>query len=174
MADFYGTVAAADAYHTARLTPGWTGTADAKQAALIRASVFVDTFGVRRFPDGTTEVLWSGVRTGGRAQRLAWPRTGATDSDGVAVDPNTVPVEVEYAAYEAAARELAAPGSLSPDYVASAQVKREKVDVIEVEYATVSTSGGRAPNAPIVGIVADLLAPLLVGALSDGLAIYVV
>jgi len=167
MADFYGTVVGADAYHAARDNTAWTGTDSVKQAALIRASDYIDGLG---FADGVNE--WPGTKVGGRTQVREWPRTGAVDSDGTAIDPGTVPREIEWAAYEAALRELAAPGSLSPDYVPATQVKREKIDVLEVEYA-VATAGDAPPTSPVVPVVLRLLAPLLGGSY-HGPAVFVV
>lgn len=149
--DFYGSVAAADAYHAARGNTAWIGTSEAKQAALIRASAYID---------GTYYNRFSGSKVGGRAQTLQWPRTGATDADGNAVAADSVPTEVEQATYEAVLRELAKPGSLRPDYVAASTVKRVKVDVLEKEYA-VSSAGGPADVTPVIGVIDAILAPLL-------------
>lgn len=163
---YYGTVADADAYHLAHGNALWTGTADAKEAALTRASAYIDSRGRYQPKCGPSRSLFSGVKTGGRAQALAWPRTGATDADGNAIAPDEIPSEVEQAVYEAALRELIAPGSLLPDYVASRVVKRQKVDVIEREFA-VSADGGAANVVPVVTIIENLLAPLLVGTYCD-------
>lgn len=165
MADYYGTIANADEYHTARGNTAWTGTDPAKLAALTRASQYIDAMGQR---DGLS--LFPGTKTDGRAQVLAWPRTGATDWSGAAILPDEVPVEVLYSTYEAALRELVTPGSLSPDYVPGAQVKREKVDVLETEY--MGTADGVNPVRPVVSIVMDMLAPVMVPSVSP--AIYVV
>lgn len=158
MPDFYGTVAAADTYHTARGNAAWAGDNTAKEAALLRASAYVDGLGIA--PDG--RLLWPGTKAGGRTQLRAWPRIGAQDIDGVAIDPLSVPIEVEHATYEAALRELVTPGSLSPDYTPGAQIKREKVDVLEVEYQTVSDGGpGVNPTRPVIVAVLELLAPVM-------------
>lgn len=154
MADYYGSVANADQYHSARGNVAWTGTNDAKLAALFRASQYIDGMGQC---DGMS--LFPGTKTGGRAQVLAWPRTGATDWSGAAILADEVPIEVEYATYEAALRELTTPGSLSPDYVPGAQVKREKVDVLETEYAV--PAAGVNPVRPVVSVVMDMLAPVM-------------
>lgn len=165
MADYYGSEANADAYHTARGNTAWAGSSPAKLAALTRASQYVDGMGQC---DGMS--LFPGTKTGGRAQLPAWPRTGATDFSGAAILPDEVPIEVEYATYEAALRELVTPGSLSPDYVPATQVKREKVDVLETEYAV--PAAGVNPVRPVVSIVMDMLAPVMVPCVSP--AIYAV
>jgi hypothetical protein len=149
MADFYGTIADADAYYSARLNAGWTGEDTAKTAALIRASSWIDaTYGAR----------FGGIRTGGREQLLAWPRTNACDGSGEAINSDAVPIEVERAVYEAALRELTAPGSLSPDIIPGSIKKRVRVEgAVEIEYAA-----GRAKDMmPILAAVDGLLAPLL-------------
>lgn len=171
MPEFYGTLEAANTYHQARGNAAWAGTDGAKQAALLRASDYVDSFAQRLVAPGVYEQVFGGVRTGGRAQLRVWPRTGAYDDEGNALPADTVPVEVEYATYEAALRELATPGSLTPDYVPANAVKREKVDVLEVEYAT--SSGAGTPTAPIIAAVWAYLAPLI-GARFAGPAVYVV
>ncbi|WP_369123816.1 DnaT-like ssDNA-binding protein, partial [[Ruminococcus] torques] len=70
-------------------------------------------------------------------------------------------VEVEYATYEAAIRELSSPGSLSPDYVPSKLVKRQKVDVIEREFFEPGELGS-APSTPVVSVIDNLIAPVLI------------
>lgn len=52
----------------------------------------------------------------------------------VAFDNGAAPDAVKHAIFEAARREAATPGSLAPDYQPAQAVKREKVDVLEVEY----------------------------------------
>lgn len=158
----YGTLAGADAYHSVRGNAAWTGADAAKLAALVRASTFIDGMGQRPLKSGAYTSLYPGTKTGGRPQLLAWPRTDATDQDGVDIDPVTVPAEVERATYEAALREIAEPGSLSPDYVAAQQIKREKVDVLETEYlAPQGTPNAPNPARPVVSVVLDILTPVM-------------
>jgi hypothetical protein len=58
---------------------------------------------------------------------------------------------------------LLAPGSLSPDWVSSSLVKKERVGPVEVEYAVTESNGyGFPPNYPIVPVIDGLIAPLLV------------
>lgn len=174
MPEFYGSVAAADAYHAARANTAWAGDEMAKQAALIRASTYID--GKYQFQNacGRWESLFSGSKAGGRAQMLQWPRTGATDNEGSVIPPAEVPVEVEQATYEAALREIVTPGSLSPDYVASGAIKRQKVDVLEIEYQTSSTTAGSVPTRPVITVVDELVAPLLGCKTYCGVAVFVV
>lgn len=161
MPEFYGSVAGADAYHSARANAAWTGSDEAKQAALIRASAYIDGKYQQQNSCGRWESMFSGVKTGGRAQELQWPRTGATDNEGAAIPPDEVPAEIERATYEAALRELVKPGSLNPDYVASKAVKRAKVGPLETEFFGPEDVDGQ-PNKPVVGIINDILAPIMV------------
>nr|WP_081623594.1 DnaT-like ssDNA-binding protein [Hoeflea sp. 108] len=73
MADIYGTLAGATAYHADWDNSAWvaTGVTDAKRnAALVRAAAALDGHYGGQFP---------GRKTGVRVQALAWPRTGARD-----------------------------------------------------------------------------------------------
>lgn len=142
----------------ANVTTAITGTTVEQQAALIRASAWVDaTFG-RRFP---------GARAHGRSQGLAWPRSGATDADGEAIAVNVIPVEILRATAEAALRDLASPGALAPDIVplstSGGTVKKQRkwMDGIggsETEYTEGSASG---PSQPVFPVIDGILAPLL-------------
>ena len=105
-ADSYASLAAADAFHTARGNTTWTGADALKEAALRRATAWLD---------GCYGQRWPGIPTYGRVQALDWPRTYAADCDGNAIDAVTIPPEVVTATCEAALRELVSPGSLSPD-----------------------------------------------------------
>lgn len=108
--------------------------------------------------DGTYLPRFNGTRTNGRSQGLQWPRSDATDAGGEDVADDEVPVEIKRAHAEIAIRELAAPGSLSPDYVASAQALRKKVGPIEIEYRE---AYGADSVRTCVQVVDDILAPLL-------------
>ncbi|WP_460138214.1 DnaT-like ssDNA-binding protein [Pseudomonas sp. S2_A10] len=162
MPDFYGTVAAADAYHAARANAAWTGDDVAKQAALIRASVYIDGRYRKLLASGVWQSLFPGVKTEGRGQAREWPRTGAEDYEGHAIPSDQVPVEVEQATYEAALRELVEPGSLSPDFVAASTVKRQKVGPVEEEFSVAAGADGAASVRPVISIIDEMIAPVLV------------
>ncbi|MED7670195.1 hypothetical protein GXB78_23605 [Pseudomonas moraviensis subsp. stanleyae] len=162
MPDFYGTVAAADAYHAARANAAWTGDDVAKQAALLRASVYIDGRYRKLLASGVWQSLFPGVKTEGRGQAREWPRTGAEDYEGHAIPSDQVPVEVEQATYEAALRELVEPGSLSPDFVAASTVKRQKVGPIEEEFSVAAGADGAASVRPVISIIDEMIAPVLV------------
>jgi len=161
MPDFYGTVAAADAYHAARANTAWAGDEVAKQAALIRASVYIDGRYRKLLASGVWQSLFPGVKTEGRGQAREWPRTGAYDYEGNSIPADQVPIEIEQATYEAALRELVEPGSLSPDYVASSTVKRQKVGPIEEEFAVSVGVDGASAVRPVISIIDEMIAPLL-------------
>ncbi|HEB0696465.1 TPA: hypothetical protein RY210_001623 [Pseudomonas aeruginosa] len=162
MADaYYGTVAGADAYHQARGNAAWAAAAEAdKEAALARASAYIDGLGTQQPVSGCV-LVFPGKKAGGRAQALQWPRSGAVDRDGEPVPADEVPREVEQATYEAALRELLKPGSLNPDYVATTAVKRAKVGPLETEFFG-PADGAEQPNKPFVGVINDLLVPIMV------------
>jgi len=162
MPDFYGNVAAADAYHAARANAAWTGDDVAKQAALLRASVYIDGRYRKLLASGVWQSLFPGVKTEGRGQAREWPRTGAEDYEGHAIPSDQVPVEVEQATYEAALRELVEPGSLSPDFVAASTVKRQKVGPIEEEFSVAAGADGAASVRPVISIIDEMIAPVLV------------
>lgn len=151
----YGTLTDADAYHAARGRADWlNGNTDARTAALVRGSDYVDA----RYSAPGCSLTFPGQRAGGRSQERAWPRIGVVDRDGAPVDAATVPSEIERASYEAAYRELQAPGSLTPDFVPAEQVTREKVGPIETTYAS---GGDGQANRPIVPAIDEILAGLL-------------
>ncbi|KRG47348.1 hypothetical protein ARC20_03185 [Stenotrophomonas panacihumi] len=164
----YGTLEGADGYHAARGNTAWgEGSNEARTAALVRATDYIDGRYRYLLPSGRWASMFPGVRTEGRGQPNEWPRTGAVDYDGNELPIDLVPDEVERATYEAAVRELTEPGSLSPDFVASAQVTREKVGPIDVTYAAAEGEGTATPNRPVVPVIDEILAPLLLTRLTS-------
>lgn len=133
MADYYGTVAGFRAYHLARGNTADVGTySDSKVLkGLLSTSEWLD-FRYRRF--------LMGLKVGGREQVRDWPRTGVYDVHGDSVSSESVPVEVEYATYEALLKDLADPGTLIKDYVPS-KYQRVSIDgSLSVTYAERSAS----------------------------------
>lgn len=119
---------------------------DEIEQALIRGTSWLDS---------TFRSRWPGVRLNGRAQALAWPRSGATDADGEEIAEDEIPAEVLDATAEAAYRELNEPGSLSPDLERGGAIRRLKAGSVEVEYAT--TASALTTFSAIDGILAGLL-----------------
>lgn len=126
--EFYGSTAGFRAFADKRGLSYAGKTAEQMRQALYRASEYVDSAYRSQFP---------GVKTGGRAQVREWPRAGAVDREGLGIDSDEAPDEIENATYEGAIRELASPGSLSPDIKAGGGVvSRVKAGSVEVEFAT--------------------------------------
>lgn len=162
----YGTVEKADEYHEARGRESrWDAVTD-KEAALLRGSEYIDQRYRQKLKSGRWLPMFRGQRTEGREQAREWPRTGAADYAGHEIPDDQVPVEVEHAAYEAALREGENPGSLSPDYVMTEQVRSEKAGPIETNYVPTSNlklpQGVETPNRPIIPEIDEIMAPLLV------------
>ncbi len=159
MADFYGALDSASAYHADRGNAAWSasGVTDAQRtAALVRASGALDGIYGSRFP---------GYKTGGRVQSLAWPRTGARDAcANEDIPDDEIPVQVENAAYELALAELVRPGSSSPTVTPGRVVKRQKVEGIEREFFSASEGAAMSPDAmrPVLMAVEDALRCILV------------
>lgn len=151
MADYYGTLAGALLYHADRGNSAWAASTDTlREAALVRASAYID---------GAYRSMFPGVKTDGRDQTLEWPRSGAYDVEGNSIDSDEIPVEVSFAAYEGALRELATAGSLNPDIKpGGGVVSRVKAGSVEVEYAQ---AGGGATTTTFQRIEA-LLGGLIV------------
>lgn len=166
----YGSIAGADSYATSIGNTTWGPLTDeVKQAALVRASLYVDSYN-KRYLDGSFNCWWEfiGGKTGGWAQEREWPRHGIA---GLA--DSVIPTAIEYAVYEAAIREASNPGSLNPDIDRTQVVKRERVDVLEVTYA-VGDGAGVADMIPVIPVIDSLLAPLLVRRCKNQLAIFAV
>jgi hypothetical protein len=149
MADFYGTLAGALAYHDARGNAAWAASPDPlRTAALIRATTFIDGYRGR----------FSGYKAGLREQALEWPRIGASDAMGWAIPDDAIPIEIEQATYEAALRELAKPGALSPDLTPAIRMKRVKAGTVETE---TEYAGGGFNAATAFSVIESILSGLL-------------
>lgn len=144
----YGTVAGLEAYAvmTGRVIPP-----DANlTAALYHASMYID---------GTYWDDFCGVPA---TDDAAFPRKGST----------TVPERVINATYEAALMWIADNDSLSFSGSQGGQVIREKVDVIEVQYAAPQDGGDViVDGTPRFSVIEGLLKPLLCR-LPDGVGGY--
>jgi hypothetical protein len=92
-------------------------------------------------------------RAGGFAQELAWPRAGHR-VNGQPVPEDLIPPAWINASYRAAWLEASNPGWATGTTDPNRVVKREKVDVIEVEYFGEKDS---AANGAASGIVADAI-----------------
>lgn len=124
------------------ITP--TEGADA-EAALIRASVALD---------GAYRAKYSGYRTLGREQGLEWPRTAAYDYEGMLIGDDEVPQEVRDATCELALREMAQPGSVTPDLERGGWIQ-------SVSAGSVSVTYGGSTNRTTYTIVDAIMSKLL-------------
>lgn len=143
----YASTSDVDTYQSNRGVTLWATLSTAeKEQALRRATTYMEQ---------VYRLRWKGWRYT-RDQALSWPRESVERLDyglGDYYETDAVPVEVVNACCEMAFK--AAFGDLSPDI--GRVTKREKVDVIEVEY-----EGGRAPFVRYRAID-NILAPLLKG-----------
>jgi hypothetical protein len=142
-AESYVSAATATTYHTNRGNTAWTGADAVKEAALRRAATYLD---------GRYRLRWKGARVYPLTQAMEWPRAGVETEDGQALDITTIPQRLKDAQCELALRALSGP--LADDLNAS--VRREKVDVLETEYAP-----GAKPGQIEYQIVDQLLSDLL-------------
>lgn len=134
---------------------------DTEQEQSIRkATVWVEGIG------GRTERLatrWPGKKASA-TQRRTWPRSGAKDVDGLAIDDATIPAAIEDAVCEAAFYDLGNPGVLHAVVTPTEVVKQEKVGPLSVTYADGKTSDDARPMLTVVkDLLAGILIPDLVG-----------
>src|SRR5690606_33032799 len=147
-AESYASLATIAAYAAAHgLTFAIEGDDEAlAEAAARRATVWLDATYRSRF---------TGRRTNGRNQALEWPRTGAYDNQVPPdyLESDEIPQEIIDACCEAAIREKASPGSLSPDVTPGQVAKRERVEgAVEIEYFR---AGGVTDQRPVATVVDD-------------------
>ena len=143
--DAYVSVADCDAYHTALGNTSWTGLDAAKEAAIRKATMWVDNAYRGR---------WKGIRCDS-TQPLAWPRWDVTDEDGLYVDSATIPTAIANATCEAALRIIAGT-DLDPDRDRGGRIKSESVGSLSVVYADGAPSGTTYPRIDrmVSGLVA--------------------
>ena len=144
--DTYLSVAGADTYWAARNNTTWSGSTTAeKEAALIEATQYIDG-----------NYLFIGELTS-LTQSLAFPRNGVYITTGnfagADYDSDEIPPQIEKATAELALEALSA--RLVPVLERGGLIKKEKVDVIEVEYLDF------APAQKTFEFVTSILRPLL-------------
>jgi len=111
-AESYVSVAEADAYFTALGNDNWTGSTSVKEAALRKATEYLDA-----------TYNWRGLIFSVE-QTLGWPRTGVYDREGRDL-AESVPLRVKKATYELALASLTEdllPITSSQNYIKSEQV----------------------------------------------------
>lgn len=172
-ANSYATRAEIDAYHAEMGNTAWVArpTSPASpqpeeplgDAAIIRATRAIDRlFGTK----------FKGLRTQFRIQPLEWPRMGVefyADGSGVEIDEesidinanenlfpdNEIPVMLKHAVAEAALRELASAGAMTPDLDRGGEIKKVQAGPVSVEYKD------SAPATTKITSIDGLLKPLL-------------
>lgn len=144
-ANAYIAVAFADGYHKDRCNDGWRGPASKKEAAIIRATEWID----RHFD------FQGGIAKD--TQALAWPREEVTDEEARLVDSQSVPVQVQRACAEVAL--VALENDLQPT-VTGGRVDSTSESVGRVSITTNFAGGGAAQGVEIP-IARSILDPLL-------------
>lgn len=151
-ANSYASVSAADSYVADRGITGWTSlTQTVKEQSLVKATDYLEA---------TYRGAWKGNRVS-ETQSLSWPRYNVI-VDGFNFPANVVPTLVINACIEMALR-----ASLGETLLADQgqRVKREKIDVIEVEYQDYSDPTQRYP------LVNRMVMPYLISASESGFAV---
>ena len=158
-ANAFVSLATADTYHSLRGNAAWTGTDAAKEAAIIKATFYLD------------RLHWKGLKTGVN-NPLAWPRygdditgwngllhpatpyMGIIDEDGYDVGTAVVPAKVKDACCEMALQYLTG-ANPEPALDRGGKVLSQTIDVISTTYE----SG--APVVPVYVAVQRLLRSFL-------------
>ena len=168
-ANSYVSRAECDAYHAEMGNSAWTPrpTSPASpqpeeplgDAAIIRATRAIDRIYGARF---------KGIRTHFSTQPLEWPRNGVslyeslgttdeTEVESNAVENDVIPSMLKQAVFEAALRELASPGTMTPDLDRGGEIKRVQAGPVAVEYK--DSAPAATLRTSISGIIAQLLRP---------------
>ena len=147
-AESYISVADCDIYHGNRNNALWTGATAVKEAALRKATSYIDNKYLPR---------WLGFRKEYN-QPLRWPRGGVPVADSALgslayLDNDTIPPQLKDATCEAAIRFLS--GDLAPDLKRGGRVSSINVGGIQQSFEQ-----GASPNT-LYQIIDQLLAPLL-------------
>lgn len=114
---------------------------EASDGAIVRTSLWLSSY-----------PIWNGAKVCDCVNILAWPRSGVVDCDGCTFDSDSIPEIIKQVTYIGSLAELVSPGALTPTITAGLQVKREKVDVIEVEYMTPSDQNLYKGQNPLVSL----------------------
>src|SRR3954464_8648987 len=134
---------------------------DAIENALRRSTRYIDGRYRNRFLGYRTSAYTQALECPREAVVLNWLPEGAGYADwlgynavaGQILANNAIPQMLKDAVAEAAIRELANPGSLTPDRTPARQVLQQTVGPITTVYANVAAS------RPIVTVIDEILAP---------------
>jgi len=137
-ANSFVSLAEANSFHADRGNTAWAGTDNVKEAALIKATDYIEqTYGHK----------WLGELISPH-QSLSWPRENVPN-----VASDEIPVKLKQAVCTLALEALTT--DLNPALARGGLVKREKVDVIEVEYMDGAKSETKRPA--VDGLLRGLL-----------------
>src|SRR5262249_61181346 len=109
--------------------------------------------------DALYRARFRGCRTELRVQPLDRPRRGASAIHGYPIGENEPPRELKAATIEAAVRELASPGVLTPDVTPGKLKSSVTVDSISVTYAL--GTGGVQEQRLVMTVVEQIMSALL-------------
>lgn len=137
-ANSFVSLAEANSFHADRGNTAWSGDDNVKEAALIKATDYIEQ---------TYSHRWCGEPVYPH-QDLSWPRENVL---GIASDE--IPVKLKQAVCTLALEALTT--DLNPALARGGLVKREKVDVIEVEY--MDGAGAETKRPAIDGLLRGLL-----------------
>jgi len=127
-ANTYASLATVTAYHVARGNSTWLASDADSEPAILRAMDYIESL-------TWLGMAYSGPVGGVGYQPLQWPRVDVYVG-GFELAHDEIPPKVISALCEAALVELVTPGALSVALERGGAVIREKVDVIETEYAS--------------------------------------
>lgn len=128
-ANAFVSVADADARHTLLGNSAWTGDATVKEAAIARATVYMEQ---------AYRTRWVGLRAH-EDQALSWPRVIEQEVDGWWIDSDVLPVAIANACADLALRALS--DDLNADLTRA--VVRKKIGPLETEYDRASPQSKR-------------------------------
>lgn len=140
----YGTDAGYVAYHAAR---GRTVETPPAGAGLVASE----------WLDGQYRDRFMGQKTGLAAQVREWPRTGAVDAYGYAVDSDMVPYQIEWATYEAMYQNITSPGSLQVNYSPNKYKRVVITGAVDVTYNDLDVTEIQQKFPIIAQVLASLL-----------------
>lgn len=144
-AESYISVSDADARHTALGNTAWTGADSVKEAALRRATQYMEQ---------AYRLRWLGMRVKAD-QALSWPRVIMEAVDGWWLDSDIVPADVANACADLALKALSE--TLNEDLTRG--VVRQKIGPLEKEYDRFSPQAKRYPA------ITQMLAPYFASAI---------
>lgn len=141
-ANTYASLSYVDAFCSDLGLTSWASCSTAtREAAILRGMAYIESLSFKGYKSDA-------------AQALKWPRDGVYDEDGYAIEDDEIPANLLRAVARAAYEESVSAGTLQPTRTSG--IKRERVDVIEVEYFGNSTNSDKIFSA-INGYLKGLL-----------------